>query len=82
MPPGMISAINRDELVDLMAYLLSGGNPDHKAFTVQGDKDGIVPLEDNTALLKQRYEAAGGTCEVKIIPGGGHEISPGHFRVP
>jgi predicted esterase len=49
-------------------------------FSVQGDKDGIVPLEDNTALLKQRYEAAGGTCEVKIVPGGGHEISPAFFE--
>ena len=32
MPPGMISAMNRDELMDLMAYLLSGGNPNHGAF--------------------------------------------------
>lgn len=32
MPPGMISAMNRDELMDLMAYLLSGGNPNHEAF--------------------------------------------------
>ena len=32
MPPGMISAMNRDELMDLMAYLLAGGNPGHEAF--------------------------------------------------
>lgn len=32
MPPGMIAAMNRDELMDLMAYLLSGGNPGHPAF--------------------------------------------------
>jgi len=49
-------------------------------FSVQGDKDGTVPLEDNTGLLKQRYEAAGGRCEVKIIPGGGHEITPAFFE--
>jgi putative heme-binding domain-containing protein len=32
MPPGMISGMNREELMDLMAYLLSGGDPNHKAF--------------------------------------------------
>ena len=32
MPPGTISGMNRDELMDLMAYLLSGGDLKHKAF--------------------------------------------------
>lgn len=32
MPPGTISGMNRDELMDLIAYLLSGGNARHKAF--------------------------------------------------
>ena len=32
MPDGMISGLNRDELMDLMAYLLSGGDSQHKAF--------------------------------------------------
>lgn len=32
MPPGMISGMNRDELMDLMAYLLSGGNAAHQIF--------------------------------------------------
>ena len=33
MPPGMISGMNRDELMDLMAYLLSGGDARHKVFS-------------------------------------------------
>lgn len=49
-------------------------------FSVHGDKDGTVPYEDNTQLLKQRYEAAGGTCEVKVIPGRVHEVSPAFFQ--
>jgi len=49
-------------------------------FSVHGDKDGTVPLEENTLLLQQRYQAAGGTCEVKIIPGRGHEVSPAFFE--
>ena len=32
MPPGTISGMNRDELMDLMAYLLSGGDAQHKSF--------------------------------------------------
>ena len=32
MPPGLINTMNPDELADLVAYLMSGANPDHKVF--------------------------------------------------
>ena len=32
MPPGLINALNKDELLDLYAYLLSAGNAQDKAF--------------------------------------------------
>lgn len=32
MPPGLINALSKDELLDLMAYVMSGGNPQDKAF--------------------------------------------------
>jgi len=32
MPPGLINALNPDELRDLLAYLQSGGNPQHRFF--------------------------------------------------
>lgn len=32
MPRGMITGMNRDELMDLMAFLLSGGDPRHRVF--------------------------------------------------
>ncbi|MBN7817032.1 c-type cytochrome [Algoriphagus pacificus] len=32
MLPGMINRLNEEELKDLMAYLISGGNPDHEVF--------------------------------------------------
>ena len=32
MPPGLINSLNQDELLDLIAYLVSGGNKDDKAF--------------------------------------------------
>jgi putative heme-binding domain-containing protein len=32
MPPGLINALNADELLDLLAYVQTGGNPKDKAF--------------------------------------------------
>lgn len=32
MPPGLINALNKDELLDLFAYILSGGNPKDSRF--------------------------------------------------
>ena len=32
MPPGLINSLNEDELKDLLAYLLSGGNDKDKMF--------------------------------------------------
>ena len=49
-------------------------------FSVHGDKDATVPHDENTKLLKERYELAGGTCEVKVILGHGHDLSPGFFQ--
>jgi hypothetical protein len=49
-------------------------------FSVHGDNDQTVTYEDNTLLLKQNYQAAGGNCEVKIISGRGHEVSPHFFQ--
>ena len=32
MPPGMINGMSDEELKDLIAYLVSGGNKKHEAF--------------------------------------------------
>ena len=38
----------------------------------KGDADEAVPLPENGAILKQRYDELGGVCEVIIKPGGKH----------
>ena len=56
----------------------------------QKDKDHFVkevdpyvkPGDPSSGLLKERYEAAGGSISVKLIPGRGHEISPAFFECP
>lgn len=32
MPAGMIDKLSREEIIDLIAYVLSNANPDHKMF--------------------------------------------------
>lgn len=49
-------------------------------FSVHGDSDVVVPLELDSGLLKQRYEALGGKCAVKVIPGLGHKVDPAFFQ--
>ena len=33
MPPGLINMLNPEELLDLIAYIFSGGDKNNKAFT-------------------------------------------------
>jgi hypothetical protein len=32
MPKGLLMTLQRDEILDLLAYLTSGGNPNHAVF--------------------------------------------------
>ncbi len=47
---------------------------------LHGDKDTVVPLEANTALLAERYRALGGPAEVVLVPGQGHNMWSGWFQ--
>ena len=38
MPPGTINALNEEELKDLIAYLMAGGNPDHSIYQQAGEE--------------------------------------------
>jgi hypothetical protein len=32
MPPGLINSMSKDDVLDLLAYFISGGDPEHSAF--------------------------------------------------
>jgi len=49
-------------------------------FAVHGDSDVVVPYDSNTQLLKERYEKAGGSFSVKVVPGVGHKVGPSFFE--
>jgi len=40
---------------------------------IHGDKDAAVPLDKNSAELARRYKALGGSMELVVVPGKGHE---------
>lgn len=63
--------------IDNLKGLLANKVP---MFAVHGDSDVVVPYDDNTKLLKERYEAGGGQISVKIIPGEGHKVGPSFFE--
>lgn len=49
---------------------------------VHGDRDKVVPLESHSAELARRYKTLGGTAEVIVIPGKGHEVVPEYWQEP
>lgn len=49
-------------------------------FHLHGDKDQVVPLEDNSALVAQRYQQLGGEMELEVVKGQGHNMWNGWFQ--
>lgn len=69
--------LGRHNPVDRLAPLAKAGVP---IFHIHGDKDGTVPLADNSALLASRYREAGGTVTLQIAKGQGHNMWRGFFE--
>ena len=63
--------------IERLAPLFSSGV---KLFHIHGDSDGLVPLSGNSQITKNRYDALGGTMTLKVIAGGGHDVSPYWFQ--
>ena len=49
-------------------------------FIVHGDSDVIVPLEENSGVVAERYHELGGEAKVKIAPGKGHQGGDDFFK--
>lgn len=60
-----------------MAALVAWGVP---IFIIHGDSDTVVPYGDNSALIKDACEKAGGNIQVKVVPGEGHAEVPAFFK--
>ena len=49
-------------------------------FHVHGDEDEAVPLERNSGEMARRYQSLGGSMEVLVVPGKGHDSSDVYFK--
>lgn len=63
------SAASRCNPIDGLDGLAKAGVP---ILCVVGDADDVVPVEENTAILEQRYRELGGSIQVIHKPGVGH----------
>ena len=77
--PELVAKLTEFNPIDNLQGLLANKVP---MFAVHGDSDVLVPYDLNTRLLKERYEAGGGSIQVKVIPGKGHQVDPGFFECP
>jgi hypothetical protein len=63
--------------VDRLAPLAKAKVP---IFHIHGDKDGTVPLDKNSALIKERYDKLGGPMTLEVVKGQGHNMWSGWFQ--
>jgi hypothetical protein len=49
-------------------------------FAIHGDMDIVVPLNENSGLMRDRYAALGGSMQLIIPPGQGHNMWTGFFQ--
>ena len=69
--------LGKNNPIDRLAPLARAKVP---IFHIHGDADKVVPLDQNTLELARRYKALGGSAEVDVVPGKGHEEVPEFFQ--
>ncbi len=63
--------------IDRLAPLAEANIP---ILHLSGDVDKAVPLEQNSAEVKRRYDKLGGNMRLIVVPGKGHEVIPEFFE--
>ena len=71
------SHLSEHNPIDRLAPLAKAKVP---LFAIHGDVDTVVPLEANSGLVKERYLALGGSMELMVPKGQGHNYWPGFFQ--
>ena len=73
----LASQVIRHNPIDRLEPLARARVP---VFHIHGDNDNVVPLEDNSLVLYQRYLALDGPMTLEVVSGGGHDMWPGWFE--
>ena len=63
--------------IDRLAPLAKAKVP---IFHIHGDNDSVVPLDKNSAIIKERYDKLGGPMTLEVVKGQGHNMWSGWFQ--
>ena len=74
---GLAAMLPRVNPIERLDALARAGMP---FCCVHGDRDTRVPLPENSGALAERVRALGGTVELHVLPGRGHDMDLGFFR--
>ena len=74
---GLEKELSKHNPIDRLAGLAKEEVP---IFHIHGDKDGVVPLDKNSAIIKQRYDQLGGPMILEVVKGQGHNMWSGWFQ--
>ena len=73
----LTNQLDKHNPIDLLATLARAKVP---IFHIHGDMDKVVPLDKNSAIIKQRYDQLGGPMILEIVKGQGHNMWNGWFQ--
>lgn len=76
-PKQLESELSKHNPIDRLAPLAKARIP---MVAIHGDMDAVVPLEQNSELLHERYTALGGEMQLIVPPGQGHNMWTGFFQ--
>jgi predicted esterase len=76
-PEELQARLTEHNPVDRLAPLAKARVP---LFAIHGDSDKLVPLNVNSGLVKERYTALGGSMQLIVPPGQGHNMWTGFFQ--
>lgn len=76
-PDELRARLTEHNPIDRLAALAEAHVP---LFAIHGDSDKLVPLADNSQIVHYRYRQLGGTMNLVIAPGQGHNMWNGFFQ--
>jgi hypothetical protein len=76
-PEELFAHLEEHNPIDRLGTISKAGIP---LFAIHGDKDTVVPLDDNSGEMKERYEELGGRMMLVVVNGQGHNMWEGFFQ--
>jgi pimeloyl-ACP methyl ester carboxylesterase len=73
----LAAVLSQHNPIDRLEPLAGAGVP---ILHIHGDSDDPAPVEENSGELASRYRKLGGSVELVIVPGRGHEEAPEIFQ--